>query len=368
MLIEQFIDKQFPHQYLFIDEVNYVPDWDKSIKFMADTGLFEKVSVILTGSDSQILKTAVKRLPGRRGTAETVDYTYHPLSYKEFVYLKMKNLHPILDEISHTPLFNKISRYSKFHGKLTALLYEYLIHGGYLPAITDYEQNKNISKYIINTYVQWIVGDILKYNKNEHYLWEIFRGVKKVYQNSISWNTLGKYLSIEHHKTVADYCYLLESMHVLNIQEALIEHKLTGGPKKNRKIYFRDPFIDHAVSITINADITINKIQENLKNNQFASSYIEAIAVDHCKRMFPTFYIKGNKGEVDIAIIYKNKFIPIEVKWSSFIRSDEIKQIQQYKNGIILTANSDQKIIGNSNVVPLVRFLLHIDKLKESKV
>lgn len=51
-------------------EVHYIDDWDKGIKFLADAGVFEDMSVILTGSDSTILKVSMKRLAGRRGKAE----------------------------------------------------------------------------------------------------------------------------------------------------------------------------------------------------------------------------------------------------------------------------------------------------------
>lgn len=53
-------------QVLFIDEVNYIPDWDKSVKFIADAGMTENMSVILTGSDNRIIKTSMKRFAGRR--------------------------------------------------------------------------------------------------------------------------------------------------------------------------------------------------------------------------------------------------------------------------------------------------------------
>lgn len=144
----------------------------------------------------------------------------------------------ICSRIIKTPLLGEASGYRQKHERLSELFLEYLLHGGYLPAITDYHLNKTISRGVINIYLQWIIGDILKHNKSENYLFEILKGVKATYNSQVSWNNLAKYLSIEHHKTVSDYCYLLESIHVLYIQEALLEHKLSGAPKKNRKIYF----------------------------------------------------------------------------------------------------------------------------------
>ncbi len=37
--------------YLILDEVTYIKDWDKGIKYVADAGLFEQTAIMLTGSD-----------------------------------------------------------------------------------------------------------------------------------------------------------------------------------------------------------------------------------------------------------------------------------------------------------------------------
>lgn len=358
-IISQFYENITSHGYLFVDEINYIRDWDKSIKYLSDAGFFEDISVILTGSDSQVIRTSMKHFAGRRGASDRVDFDFHPLSFKEFVCLIRKDLKPLCDSIVAHPLNSTLTGYENEHNKLTGLLYKYLIHGGYLPAINEYHLNKTISKSVMNIYIHWIIGDILKYNKSENYLFEILKGIKSTYNSQISWNSLSKYLSIEHHKTVSDYCNILESMHVLHIQEAILEHKLTGAPKKNRKIYFRDPFIDHAITNYLNPDMTINALEEKIQNTVEASAYVEAICVDHCKRWLPTYYIKGSKGEVDLALVKNGKLYPIEVKWTSQVRNTDLKQIRTYENGIVLTPGST--VEKRLNIfLPLVRFLIHV--------
>jgi predicted AAA+ superfamily ATPase len=83
------------------------------------------------------------------------------------------------------------------------------------------------------------------------------------------------------------------------------------------------------------------------------------VAVDHCKRWVPTYYIKGNKGEVDIAVVQDNRMYPVEVKWTKTIRSEDIKQIQGYKNGVILSRASGQGVLKDNIIVPFTRFLIH---------
>jgi len=359
-IIDIFHDESSSLQYLFIDEVNTIPDWDKSIKYLVDSGILERTVVILTGSDSQIIKTSMKRLAGRRGKAERTDFVFHPLNFKEFVCLKDETLSYICTKIMESPLTEEFPDYSHHHDKLTSLFFEYLLHGGYLPAVNEYALTKTISKATMNTYLHWIVGDILRYNKSEHYLSEIFRGILSTYTSPVSWNNLSRFLSIEHHQTIADYCGILSSIHVLLILEAIMEHKLTGAPKKNKKLVFRDPFIHHSISFYLDQKFQIEKIKTHLKNNEFASRYVEAAAVAHCKRWFPTYYIKGPKGEVDLALVQENRIFPIEVKWTKRLRPEDLKQIKEYRNGLILTPSSGIKKIDSVTAVPLVKFLIHI--------
>ena len=114
-IIEQFYKDNLKHQYLFIDEINYIADWDKSIKYLADAGNFENMSVILTGSDSQIIRASLKRLAGRRGGSDKVDFIFFPLSFKEFVCLKDSSLISICTGIINTPLNESLSGYSQKH-------------------------------------------------------------------------------------------------------------------------------------------------------------------------------------------------------------------------------------------------------------
>lgn len=102
--------------------------------------------------------------------ADNVDFNFHPLSFKEFVCLKDISLKPICKRIIETPLTGQVSGYQQNHDRLSKLFMEYLLHGGYLPAITDYHLNKTISRGVMNIYIQWIIGDILKHNKSENYL------------------------------------------------------------------------------------------------------------------------------------------------------------------------------------------------------
>ena len=80
--------KNSPIFYLLIDEVTYIKDWDKGIKYLADSGIIGKAVVVLTGSDLSFIKEARKRFPGRHGIADSTEFLLYPLSFRETLSVK----------------------------------------------------------------------------------------------------------------------------------------------------------------------------------------------------------------------------------------------------------------------------------------
>lgn len=298
-------------KYLILDEITYIKDWDKGVKFLADAGTLNNVMLILTGSDLLLIREARMRFPGRRGSYDNPDFHFYPLSFAEVVKLK-SNQQP-----------------SSLKDKELLLYFEqYLIHGGFLTAINEFTLKGEIGRSVYTTYSDWIRGDFLKKNKQESYLAAIIKGILIRYGSQITWNSLAKELPIDHPATIIDYIHLLERCDVCTIVEALLEDKLTGAPKKAKKVFFTDPFILQALSLWTEYEFDVKK-PENLGH------LVEGVALNHFKRKFPTYYIKA-EGEVDIAFLKNQNFFPLEVKWTGQIRSKDLKQIRKYPNGLVL--------------------------------
>ena len=288
-------------RYLIIDEVTYIPHWDKAIKYAADGGLLENVILLLTGSDLILIKEALMRFPGRRGKSATVNFHLYPLSFREMVILKQKNIPEVLSPDVVQMLFSEFENY--------------LTHGGYLKAINDLALNQQILDSTLITYSDWIRGDMLRRGKQEYHLREIINAIIKRYNSQISWNSLAQDLSIDHPKTVSDYVEILEMMDAVFVQAALLEDKLAAAPKKARKVMFTDPFIYHALKAWIEpvTDAYTNQILPTLNNPIFNAQLTETCTITQYRRYYPTYYIKA-EGEVDIAYIDKKRFWPIEIK------------------------------------------------------
>ena len=89
------------------------------------------------------------------------------------------------------------------------------------------------------------------------------------------------------------------------------------------------------------------------------SKLVEGCVVSHYRRYFPTYYIKA-EGEIDIAYVDKERFWPVEVKWTNQIRSNDLKQLAKYPNAKLLTKKSHIGSIENIHCEPIVFALLKL--------
>ena len=344
--------------YILLDEVTYIRDWDKGVKYCADAGMLQNAVLVITGSDTAIIKEARMRFPGRRGISKKVDFHLHPISFLQSVKLHKRISLEEIDLLRSPDRKNPAELVERLFEEFE----EYLVHGGFLTAINDLARHHRIVPATFSTYSDWIRGDVLKRHRQEHYLNEILSAIVKHYGSQVTWNALSHSLSIDHPKTVADYISLLESMDVVFVQAALSEDKMTAAVKKARKVMFRDPFIFHAVRAWLNPseDPFTKQVTPSLSDSEWSARLTEACTTTHFSKRFPTYYIKS-KGEVDIAYVDKKRFWPVEVKWTTQVRPHELKQIKKYPNGRILTRLKFPGEIHNIPTTPLPVELLRED-------
>ena len=345
-------------RYLLIDEVTYIRRWEHGIKFLADSGLLAGAVVVLSGSDLAVIKEARMGFPGRRGTADEVDFQLYPLSFAEFVRLAGV-LSTAEQEALAKPDFEPAAASIE---AVFAAFERYLLHGGFLTAINDVARNGHIPPATFAVYSDWIRGDVLKRRKSETYLREILTAIGRRLGSPISWNNLAQDLSIDHPATVSDYIALLSDLDVLFVQPALIEDRLAPAPKKPRKVMFADPFIHHAVQSWLwpTADPQAEQAEPCIEDPDRSARLVEASAACHVRRHFPTLYIRA-AGEVDIAYLHRGRFWPIEVKWTGQMRPKDLKQIAKYPNGRIWNRARQPGISGGVPSEPLPLALLKLD-------
>lgn len=358
--IEEFRQSLDPGPFvLFVDEITYVKDWERAIKSLADAGFFTRGSIVITGSDTYLLKQAMMAFPGRRGEANQHDFHLHPLSFHAYVTLTDPALSELLKPF-HSAFqddFGMPQVVAPPHGAVRALqtaFNDYLVTGGYLLAINHYSREKTIASAVYRTYLQWIIGDMLKRGKNEAFLKEIVRALYPRLSKQITWHALTQELSIDHHQTVMDYIQLLSRMDVVLVLSAFREDKFQAAPKKAKKICLRDPFIFHTLygwtyPHTSMAGKAMHVLDEN---SELKSALIEGVIASLLSRQRETFYIKA-EGEVDVVVVSGDTFLPIEIKNSLVLNKKDLKQIFKYKQGVVAYAGSEIGRFDHLHVVPI---------------
>ena len=135
-------------RYFLLDEITYIRDWDKGIKYLSDSGLLEKAILVLSGSDLAIIREARLRFPGRRGKSDEVDFHLFPLDFRETIQLK-NILEP---DVLKRLLIPETHPDSKIMDVIYDAFNNYLIHGGFLTAINALAEYGYIPNSTFSTY------------------------------------------------------------------------------------------------------------------------------------------------------------------------------------------------------------------------
>lgn len=337
--------------WLLLDEVTYVDGWDRVVKFLADAGQLDTCFLLATGSDRLLIEDSLKRLPGRRGQAEVVDFHLRPLSFLEFCRLRGHVDEAQLQRCAAEPLDATVVA-SPFVIALEKELRDYHLTGGFLPAINDLARAGTITAATFRTYADWIRGDVLRLDRNERYLREVLTGIHRRQSSQVTWNAFAKDLSIDSPKTVADYIAILERMDVLQIVPALVEHTGGAAPKKARKVYFSDPFIHRSVLSWLGED-------DALESDARLQRDLEGVFAAHVARAGDVFYIKGD-GEIDVAFYDQRQLQLVEVKWTSQMRPEELKEIRRRGRGTIAARVARSVTYEGLQVLPAAVVLLRL--------
>lgn len=321
---------------LLIDEITYVPHWERVIKALADEGWFARGFCLLTGSDTLILKEAAMSFPGRRGESDQTDFHLYPLSFYEYVTL-------VADQSSQLePLM------------LRNLYQQYLHCGGYLRAINDFAEYGHVKAATFRTYQEWIRGDFLKKGKNEAYLLAVLNALLTTGISQVSYSGLTQKIGLMSKETCIEYCHLLERMDVLVTLQAFDQNKRQGFPRKARKFHFFDPFIQRSIQSWLKQNGYIDK-------NSFAPEMVESTVATHCFRYGRAFYFKG-QGEVDVIWLNNGTVEAVEVKWTEQVRPMDLKMLKQFHRGYLLGKQPQASRQGGLSIMSVYEYLYHLGK------
>ncbi|MBI4139574.1 ATP-binding protein [Candidatus Woesearchaeota archaeon] len=326
-------------KYIFLDEISFVNNWERSVKQILEIKyLNEGMNFYFTGSTT--LELQKERFPGR------------PIKIKEFLPLDFKNFCVVFGSSSlkktisfHSNIKNMVRSAPKLLPNITEIskLFDFYIHcGGFLRAAYELIEEGKIRDETFQIYWEWIAGDISSIGLSERTLSAVLKGVVKMYSSSFSLSALAKEVEIPSHITVRDYLEVLESLYVL--RSYWKEYDKTPFFRKERKVYFIDPFIFHIASLKTLG--LAEKKQENVPK------IVEGIVGECLRRKNLGVKFLRSSKELD----FVSEGVGIEVKWQESVSTKDFPKIDLLQKFIL--SKNDVNLEGKVKIIPVALFAL----------
>jgi len=338
-VIRTFERLSMGEKYVFLDEVTFVNEWERAIKFFLDSPLSRNINLYVTGSTSAGIKR--ESFPGRPIKIEE----FLPLSFRKVVFLLKPEFKGIVEKLKAptTPeeIYKNALDLYPYYDELMNAFYFYLNSGGYPRAIyelMDGEISLDTYEMIYNA----TIFDITKLGRSERIALSIVLGILRRYGDRVSLNSLAKELEIGAHTTVRDYLELFEELFIgRNYFQADLK-SFAPLLRKERKVYFIDPLVVNTFSRHFGFDVDISK-------------KIEGVVGEHLKRNFETYFFYG-KREVD----FVTKRFGVEVKWQNKVKASDFPRVG-IKNKLLLSKKDMEFVEGrNLVIIPVPLFLIQL--------
>lgn len=327
--------------YIFLDEVQYLENWQYYVKRYFDRNY--PIKFIISGSSATLIRKGTESLMGR-----TVEETLLPFSFKEFLEYHAK------EKIELQPLDKIDLIFIKRYERRAKIFFEnYLLKGGF-PNIFEIEEvniwQKLIKEDVIDKAIyRDIVGlyDIKKPELLEKLFFYMTGITGQILNISNISNSIG--LSREYVNKYLQYLKNTLLLFTLKKYAKSVEKTV----RSNKKAFVLDQGI-------------INSLSNKTKiDDVFAGHLVETIVLRHLLK-YEVYYWK-NYYEVDFVVRVKNKIIPLEVKYKDDIDKKDIKGMVDFcekfrvRKGIVVTKSlfERQKINGKDVLlIPAWLFLL----------
>ncbi|MHA1282437.1 MAG: ATP-binding protein [Promethearchaeota archaeon] len=325
--------------YLFLDEIQNIPYWDKWIRRIYDKE--KNIKIIITGSSSKLLsKEIASSLAGR-----TIPVIVFPFSFKEF--LRIKNVKYNI---------NKLTEHQA--AILRKFLKEYILYGGFPEIIFEKEKTAILQAYYDSVFYHDIIA---RYGvKNIKLLDILLKFLINYTSRKISFSKLERIIKSMGYKvsktTLIEYANYAQNVFLIYLIE-ILSYNIKDRLQYPKKIYCIDSGLANAVSI---------KFREELW-----ALYENAVLIELIRRGKEVYYWKSENMEVDFVIKEGTRIT--ELIQVSYDVSDNktrerelkglIKAMEEFNltEGLIITKDYEGKELIKDliiNYIPLYQWLL----------
>ncbi len=338
----EFSDKN-KRRYLFLDEVQKLPNWADLLKTYYD--IEENLKIFISGSASLEIKKYKETLAGR-----ILSFYLPILTFKEFTryFGMMEKLSKNFSREYDIKFATKKERYIE-------LFESYLIKGAF-PELLEIKDEEFIRKYINESVVEKAISDISKITgENEKTIYELFRLLVNSNAQLFEIINLAGILKTNRN-LVSYYINLLEKAFLIKIS-----YNFTASIAKQVRAS-KKQYCAHSSIVAAQLDYP-----SEILNTEVAGHLVEAAIANNVGKF--SFW-RTPQYEVDIIIKADKRTIPIEVKYKAQISKKDTRSLLKFMEefevmeGFVVTRDVfKQEKVGDKDIffIPAWMFLLTID-------
>lgn len=299
----EFADKK-SRKYLFLDEIQKLPNWDSLLKVFYDTE--KEIKIFISGSSSLEIKSNKETLAGRI-------FTFHlpVISFREF--LRYFGMEYRIAEKDAARIYEL--KFAPNKEKYEARFKEYLLKGAF-PELLEANSEEFIKRYIKESVIEKTIADIAKAEKeDEKVIYELLRMLTNSNAQIFEIANMANALKINRN-LVSKYIGLLEKSFLIKTS-----YNFTASVAKQVRAS-KKQYSAHSSIIISLLDIPFDAM-----DTEIAGRMVEAVIANSIENA--SFWRTPQKEEVDIVIKQKVP-LPAEVKYQSVIAGGDTKSLLKF--------------------------------------
>lgn len=289
--------------YIFIDEIQYLNDFSKTVKILVDHHS-DEFKLVMTGSSSLLIKQQFSEsLAGRKEVL-----ILHPLTFGEFC--NFKNEGKIAQELG-TELDPARNPLLSMTGKLEALMEEYIVYGGF-PEVVLLEKPQlkiELLNEIVSSYLIKDIRHILQIEKLQEFN-KLLRVLASSIAKEMNISELSRNVGL-HRESVQKYLMALEESFIIGTITPFYSN-LDKELRKMPKVYMTDTGLRNMLINDFRA-LESRPDRGELVENGFYLSLVQARELTS-----KIHYWKTKQGnEIDFVLKSQDWITAFEVKYGS---------------------------------------------------
>lgn len=293
------------HKYIFIDEVQRIPNIGLKLKIIVDQ--IKDVQVIVSGSSSLDINNATQEpLTGRK-----FEFHMFPVSWKEF---------------ENTVGYMKAQQQLEIR----------LLYGMYPDVINNFGTEYEILKNLVSSYLYKDILALAGIRKSE-VLEKILRALAMQVGSEVSYNEIAQLVGVDKN-TVNNYIDLLEKSFVI-FRLTSFSRNIRNEIKANKKIYFYDNGVLNMLIGNFNS-FEFRKDKGALWENFLVSERIKQLSYTQSIAK-PYFWRTTTQQEIDYIEINGDEVNAFEFKWATTKKAKLPKSFSDAYNPSFLVVNKD---------------------------